>query len=63
MNHFIGKWKINILSVVAIGRMGTFLPAELAVRILPAQGLEGRFEYRRMMEKMMRWGIILSFCC
>ena len=46
---------------VIIGMLGTVLPAERAVRISPVQGMGGRFGNRKIVERVMKWGLLLFF--
>jgi hypothetical protein len=43
---------------VTIGLVGTIFPAERAVRIIPNQGIGGRYSNRKMTEKGMRFVVI-----
>lgn len=44
-----------------IGVLGTMLPAERAVRISPVQGMAGRYANRKVVERMMKWGLLVFF--
>lgn len=44
-----------------IGILGTVLPAERAVRISPVQGMAGRYGNRIIVERVMKWGLLLFF--
>ena len=45
---------------IVIGIMGTLLPAEKAVRIVPNHGMTGILTNRKVTEKRMRWTIVAS---
>ncbi|WP_157783016.1 ABC transporter permease [Alkalibacillus haloalkaliphilus] len=42
---------------VVVGLIGTIIPAERAVRILPNQGIQGSVTNRKVIEKRMKWGL------
>ncbi|GAA0450194.1 ABC transporter permease [Alkalibacillus silvisoli] len=42
---------------VVVGLIGTIIPAERAVRILPNQGIQGSVSNRKVIEKRMKWGL------
>lgn len=44
-----------------VGVLGTLLPAERAVRISPVQGMGGRYESRKIVGRVMKWGLLISF--
>src|SRR5699024_9097363 len=46
---------------LVIGVLGTVLPAERAVRISPVQGMGGRFGNRKIVERVMKWGLFAFF--
>ncbi|QFT89682.1 FtsX-like permease family protein [Bacillus sp. THAF10] len=45
---------------ITIGLMGTILPAEKAVNIVPNQGMHGSISHRKMVEKRLKWTLILT---
>lgn len=46
---------------LVIGVLGTVLPAERAVRISPVQGMGGREGNRKIVEQIMKWGLLTLF--
>src|SRR5699024_867941 len=42
---------------VSIGIIGTIIPAERAVRIVPSQGVSGNISNRKAVERRLRWVI------
>ncbi|MBE1557085.1 ABC transporter permease [Sporosarcina limicola] len=46
---------------IVIGILGTILPAERAVRVSPVRGVGGNYSNRKVIEKRLKWMIIVIF--
>ena len=46
---------------IVIGIVGTILPAERAVRMLPVRGVGGNYSNRKVVERSLKWLVIVVF--